>query len=158
MRHISYFRILRHQEGHNSAARACQRKFSLSICASNVSLPWASSVAWAYKRRLSDSLLRVAQGSKNRARVRNSCFVQGTSAPTKWIAHGVCCPQRVLRSCVEVYGVCVLLTMCWSRTDCTYIVLPIADMVCGCHLRDYLNWCIKHYGLSMDADPKFREF
>jgi hypothetical protein len=42
---------------------------------------------------------------------------------------GVCCPQRVLRSCGEV--VRVLLTMGWSHTDGAYnLIVPTSEMSC----------------------------
>ena len=46
--YISYFHILRRREGRNSAARACRCKFSLSIFASDVSLPCALRIKSKY--------------------------------------------------------------------------------------------------------------
>jgi hypothetical protein len=114
------------EEGPNSAARACRCRFSRSIAASNFALPCALKASVG-SRRLSDSLLRVARGSRNRGTGPKLVFRAEDVGADKWI---VCCPNRVFPSCGAVW-VCVLLTMGFSQIGCT--------VHCIVHHRDVLH-------------------
>jgi hypothetical protein len=121
-------RTLRPPGGRTSATRTCRCRSSRPIRASWFVLPCASRSSVG-SGRLSNSSLHVERRSRSRIRVRNSCFVEKTSARTSGL-YLVCCCQLsfvLLQSWGAVWK--CIFAHDEFYADWTYAALPTTEML-----------------------------